>query len=499
MGRQKKNELDAILEQLKQSYGTVTDDDLEDSLLETEKEESEEDAELASVLEKIFASSTDGPAPKTEEDEPAEIENGEPIDDDEQTIKSESKLIEVDSDADSSESNNDKTDEINDEDVDEDIDEAIDEDIDEDIDDVIDEELDEEMAARFEQFEDEDSKGEDDRAFEEKIEEFLDEMEKGDNSDEEERVDDVLKMMFHKEDKSVNDLQETLTDRRVLSDKDIEELSALPSDPFAEDQCYDDLEISDDEDDMIVDEAADEDGLIIEDEVYDPVADAYAAEIIEDDELSYTVEESDDVLEPEIPAKTLVLDPADYTNDILQHSLREMSLFKPEDDINYSLFDQVDTDEEQQSDSVEEPVRSMPKTEINDSDVSLLLKFGYNGEIASSVGNEYAQAVVVEKNNEYIPPKHKITHGFVGKEFSGNSQIDEIKKKYKSDKTYLLVLGIIASIITISMFACDVMASLAVGSRDYISLIAVELSLTVILAVLLCKKALFGMHCHNKI
>ena len=53
MGRQKKNELDAILEQLKQSYGTAQEDDLEDSLLETE--ESEEDAELASVLEKIFA------------------------------------------------------------------------------------------------------------------------------------------------------------------------------------------------------------------------------------------------------------------------------------------------------------------------------------------------------------------------------------------------------------------------------------------------------------
>ena len=102
MGRQKKNELDAILEQLKQSYGTVTDDDLEDSLLETEKEESEEDAELASVLEKIFASSTDGPAPKTEEDEPAEIEEVEQTDDEERDIESEPGVIDGDADADSS-------------------------------------------------------------------------------------------------------------------------------------------------------------------------------------------------------------------------------------------------------------------------------------------------------------------------------------------------------------------------------------------------------------
>ena len=54
MGRQKKNELDAILEQLKRSYATDIDSELEDSLLEDEK--SEEDAELASVLEKIFSS-----------------------------------------------------------------------------------------------------------------------------------------------------------------------------------------------------------------------------------------------------------------------------------------------------------------------------------------------------------------------------------------------------------------------------------------------------------
>ena len=46
MGRQKKNELDAILEQLKRSYAADPDAELEDSLLEEEK--SDEDAELVS-------------------------------------------------------------------------------------------------------------------------------------------------------------------------------------------------------------------------------------------------------------------------------------------------------------------------------------------------------------------------------------------------------------------------------------------------------------------
>ena len=59
MARHKKSELDAILEQLKQSYAPDTDLDLEDSLLETEK--SEEDSELTSALEKIFANNCNNP------------------------------------------------------------------------------------------------------------------------------------------------------------------------------------------------------------------------------------------------------------------------------------------------------------------------------------------------------------------------------------------------------------------------------------------------------
>ena len=55
MGRRKKssNELDAILEQLKRSYGSEMDSELEDSLLADER--SEDDEELSSVLAKIFS------------------------------------------------------------------------------------------------------------------------------------------------------------------------------------------------------------------------------------------------------------------------------------------------------------------------------------------------------------------------------------------------------------------------------------------------------------
>ena len=55
MARQKKgkNELDAILEQLKKSYGSDSSDALEDDLLDASAPE--EDAELSEILGKIFA------------------------------------------------------------------------------------------------------------------------------------------------------------------------------------------------------------------------------------------------------------------------------------------------------------------------------------------------------------------------------------------------------------------------------------------------------------
>ena len=75
MARHKKSELDAILEQLKQSYATDADLDLEDSLLETEK--SEEDAELASALEKIFANNASDTVEKSAEESSAEENSAE--------------------------------------------------------------------------------------------------------------------------------------------------------------------------------------------------------------------------------------------------------------------------------------------------------------------------------------------------------------------------------------------------------------------------------------
>ena len=53
MAKRKKNELDTVLEQLKMSYAAGLNDDLEDSLLNSD--ENEEDNELSSILEKIFA------------------------------------------------------------------------------------------------------------------------------------------------------------------------------------------------------------------------------------------------------------------------------------------------------------------------------------------------------------------------------------------------------------------------------------------------------------
>ena len=56
MGKQKKNELDVILEQLKKSYATDSDEVMNDSTGETENED---DKELSAVLERIFSETDD--------------------------------------------------------------------------------------------------------------------------------------------------------------------------------------------------------------------------------------------------------------------------------------------------------------------------------------------------------------------------------------------------------------------------------------------------------
>ena len=92
------------------------------------------------------------------------------------------------------------------------------------------------------------------------------------------------------------------------------------------------------------------------------------------------------------------------------------------------------------------------KEEAFDSnDISLLLKFGYDNEIKSTVGEKKAQQVLLEADQEFTPDSTKKLYGFCGKELTKRKQIPEIKEKYKTNTRNLIILLSIVSTISLLM------------------------------------------------
>lgn len=483
MGRQKKNELDAILEQLKKSYATDIDNELEDSLLEEEK--SEEDAELASVLEKIFESGSN-------EDTRA----------DDETLSYEQ--------VDEGENSQEDADEL--------------------VDDIDFSPVPRIVVEKSEEYENIEYSNDDTDSVAAEANEENNEIES--NSIEEEKVDDVLNMMLHRnetgdvDEQYVSDteisLGESLFDELTKDDESTEETvddesfekdddnnvnastisftelvadnaNQPPEINLCEDESEESLEIPETtspetvkETDTAFDDGTNDDSHFSENEQYEIVEENVEEILCEEDP------EEPFIAEDIQPVKKKVLDPNEYTQDILQHSVSDLSLYKPEEDIDPSLFIEAEVREDEAVANTQEAPRHVAQSEINDNDVSLLMKFGYNGEIASSVGNEYAHAVVVEKNNEYVPEKHRIIHGFTDKEFSSASQIAQISKKYKADKMSLLISSLVLSIIAIAMIVVDILASQSVTHDDYLSLIIFEMVLSLAIAAILHKRLYSG-------
>lgn len=449
MGRQKKNELDAILEQLKRSYATDVDNELEDSLMDAK--ESDEDAELASVLEKIFASSADK-VDNTNDDLEICLENDfeekaeqviedtstEPTVNDEEIIKDEFGEIEISA--------------------------------------IVTEDEPYEMSTDLDS---------------------VNSLDK--NTAEEEKVDDVLRVMFHQNlENDFSDTVEQPTNSSILDMFTQDDINMEYDEEFDVSQNTEHRPESDESSDEIYDAEAEPAEF---DEHYEYHNSSYEkpdGELFDDnyeervDSEEYE-DENTEIAANAIEAKTIILDQKYYTSDILQHPLSDMSFFKPQDDIDFSAYVKNDPNEEDQEVSIVDSLDSSSKIEVNDNDVSLLMKFGYSDEIASSVGNERAQTVIVDKNNQYTPKRHRIVHGFTGKEFSDKGQINDIAKKFKSDKRFLLVISIIISVIAIAMLVSDVLSLLSDHVDDYLSLIIFESLLVICTIILLGKKLYSGV------
>lgn len=415
MGRQKKNEIDSVLEQLKKSYADSIDDELEDSLLESEK--SEEDTELSAILEKIFSSNrdSDDPAPEsadTESDTALLSERGEEM------PPQEKKAIESSESEDDSQSR-----------------------------DISESKSEEPSVVSNEEIE----------------------------KTEEERVDDVLRAMFGGG--QLQNSNEGIGAENFL----------LSPDLSSKDEQIVQADLSDTQD-LHSDDTSDEVSTPLS-EYNEPVVDAQQDDndFIAEEEACVDETDADDGSET-TESSSKILDPQEYISDPLQTSTSCLSFFKPEKDLDFSnAFDDM---HEHKSTATQDNIPET-KPEMTDKDISLLMKFGYDSEICTGGQSGHANTVIFDNSKKYVPEKHKIIHGYIGKEFSSKSQIPEIKKKYKSDRSFLLIIAIIVSIITLVVTTVDIASIFTHVESNVVMSVNFFASLLVVL--FLCNRIYYGV------
>jgi len=408
MGRQKKSEIDAILEQLKISYFDDSLNDQEESLQETV--EFEEDAELSAVLAKIFSESesiekdnfnaAEQPVESQESDEPSDQE--EPslyVDDGEATEE----VVNVAAEP--------KEEPLADKNID----------------------TSENIAVQGVVTESEHIKSE------------------------QEIVDDVLKSMFHSE-----LISQTNSDTIESSEQD-DTYDFYDNQP----DLPDDSKLTSDPSDELINDNAEPICIELENSTTEGSEISQSLELEEEasgvetdnDEFYYSDENESTDTTYVITRKKIIVDPDDYVRDDMQRSLLEIPFFKPQTDIDFSIREYVEENDSKTEETETVGLTSSdPKSEMSDKEISLLIKLGYTGEINASGENQHANKVIFNKSKDYIPEKHKIIHGFCGKEFSSKDQISDIKKKFKFDSIRILVQSIIVSLIAVVMVAYDLSA-----------------------------------------
>ena len=466
MAKKKKSEIDAILEQLKNSYFDDSHD-IEDESPE-KAYESDEDAELTAVLEKIFSESEDEYKP--EDEERAEVE---------QTLN---EAVTVAADA-KSEAN---------------------------------------QATDIEQIEKSNVPEAESTTAE--IAEQNDDV-----KTEQERVDDVLKSMFHFG--GVNTAVES------EEPEDSEEPAAISCEEACEAEEIEAVEQAEAVVDNVVTEATEplaeesisvEEASVIEEASTIDEPDAIDEPIVADDPAEVDIVAEEDIstfelVEQEPPRSSLcdivdgdadnvyidelieeaaepvqkkkkVTSPDEYTDDIMQYSLAGISFYKPQGDVDFSVIEAARQSEDaaESGEAVSGVTESADtKSEISDKEIALLMKLGYSGEINASGENEHAHKVIFDESKTYVPENHNIVHGFSGKEFSSRAQAPAIKKKFKQDKLHLFISAIIVSVLALIAIVTDFIAVFSYVKYDSLSSTCLLCSLGALLVM--AKKVYAGV------
>ncbi len=432
MGKHKKDELDTILEQLKKSI----EDDLDDSTLDME--DPEEDTELASVLAKIFADSKETSDRINISTEELKIDN-----DHDDLIREKTEF--------------DKSSDV-----------------------CVEEVLTAESSSITDEI---------------KSDEVLE--------TDEEKVDNVLKAMFRGDPKSFTENESTLTD--VIPDvmdinpgcDAIEEIIDCPNEACESTASLDSkhenssIEIIENEKNVTDDGLCDltyhigSDSIIYDEDLINNNAPSLSSEITDDHTISENDLTSEDT---NIIKSNKITDPNRYIFDDLQQSLSDATFYRPEIEFDFSIANDVNLNELNET---HDAIVIESQEEVTDNDISLLMKFGYEGEISANGESERTHDVALKKSKKYIPEKYKMLHGFTGKEYTDKSQASAIKRKFKSEKISLLISAIIVTLFAFVMIATDI--TLAITNVYYVYIPIMYLFASIIVVLLLAKKLYFGI------
>lgn len=440
-GKKGKNELDVILEQLKRSFGSDSDNLLEDEFVDSE--ESEEDEELSEILGKLFS----------EEVESAPAIVGEKIVDEHQTdepdeVVNEDEIHEIVADAEaianalSSESEEVATDA------------AVSEDI---------EQVDGVLALM---------------------------LANGKSGGETEAIaaEPVLEAVISE--------SEVVTEEEVIAS--LEEMAVIATEIVAEAEAVDteavDTEAVETETVVTADVVEVNDTSLLDNvETKEEAASEHIAseeiteELVEDEQSVEVVEEVEEEVEEEVvEEEILILSPDEYIYDPLQ--IRLSQFFEGSADKN------VFAGQNESNDAPKASVGTVESEEqLDENDISLLLKFDYESVVRDNIGEEKTEQIIFDEDNSYSPDKFRPSFGYCGKEFTDRSQIPGIREKYRKDKKILVLMLCALSFITILLIAGTIFLEFFSNKiAVYPWLLLCEFILITIIAMIMYKRIISG-------
>ncbi len=452
-----KNELDVILEQLKKSYGSDSlDNMLEDDLLESP--ESEEDTELNEILGKLFASDKDDNSIEIDSENILQSEDA--IDTPCSSEKDVEAITEASEQDDLTVNDTESVEIIESENPDEN-------------------ELDKQNSSQPE-------------------------------NDDKVAVDNVLSIMFSgktaqsKPEESGNAIESIIdaspeTDDASLEVEEPQSIEEVEKEIVAT-ESYNGLDdesihsINADEDAVLDDyedvDDIDEINIVVDSSNDEPDA-AFA---VEDEEYTIYEEntETSSDAENKIEASSLprlILSPSQYTSDPLQETLPTLGT-------NAELIAVHNIQQNSQAaDKASKTEQKANEDAFDSNDISLLLKFGYDNEIRSKVGDKKTQQVLLEADEDFTPDSTRKVFGFCGKELTNRKQIPEIQEKYKiNNRNLIILLSVVSTISLLILYLTFSFEFFSDKATSFPAFMLMEFSLVVAIAAILYKKLISGFN-----